>query len=118
MTQGFARLAETIDPLDDRLDGTADHQWDDVLDDVVAIAVGDWANREKPAIRARFQIRSVTPMVVSRPAEKPKRYEALQGAEAAQRRQLPDGPADALDDDIQTLAGRYLANALSEAFCG
>jgi hypothetical protein len=24
MTQGFARLAEGIDPLDDRLDGSAD----------------------------------------------------------------------------------------------
>jgi hypothetical protein len=34
-----------------------------------AIAVGDWANREKPAIRARFQIRSVTSIVVFRPAE-------------------------------------------------
>src|SRR5229473_6107521 len=28
MTQGFARLAEGIDPLDDRLDGSADYQWD------------------------------------------------------------------------------------------
>jgi hypothetical protein len=34
-----------------------------------AIVVGDWANREKPAIRARFQIRSVTSIVVLRPAE-------------------------------------------------
>src|SRR5260370_30426936 len=34
----------------------------------VAIEVGDWANREKPAIRARFQIRSVTSIVVLRPA--------------------------------------------------
>jgi hypothetical protein len=32
-------------------------------------AVGDWANREKPAIRTRFQIRSVTSIVVLRPAE-------------------------------------------------
>ena len=35
----------------------------------VAIAIDDWANREKPAIRARFQIRSVTSIVVLRPAE-------------------------------------------------
>ena len=35
----------------------------------VAIVAGDWANSEKPAIRARFQIRSVTSIVVLRPAE-------------------------------------------------
>jgi hypothetical protein len=30
MAQGFPRLAEAIDPLDDRLDGSADDQWEDV----------------------------------------------------------------------------------------
>jgi hypothetical protein len=33
------------------------------------IAIGDWANKEKPAIRARFQIKSVTSIVVLRLAE-------------------------------------------------
>jgi hypothetical protein len=31
---------------------------------------------------------------------------------------LLDAPAGALDDDIDTLAGRHPANALGEAFCG
>jgi len=67
MAQGFARLAEGIrstiglmDPL--TISGRMSRH-------AVAIAVGDWANREKPAIRARFQIRSVTSIVVLRPAE-------------------------------------------------
>jgi hypothetical protein len=30
MAQGFARLAERIHPLDDRFDGSAEDQWEDV----------------------------------------------------------------------------------------
>jgi hypothetical protein len=36
----------------------------------------------------------------------------------AAQRLTGHAPADALDDDIDTLAGRYPANALGEAFCG
>jgi hypothetical protein len=68
MTQGFAGIAKGIDPLDDWLDGSAEHQWDDV-----SPCYGDrrrrLGNREKPTSRARFQIRSVTSIVVLRLAE-------------------------------------------------
>ena len=68
MAQGFARLAEGIDPLDERLDGSADDQREDIPP---RVGDRDWrlGDREKPAIRARFQIRSVTSIVVLRPAE-------------------------------------------------
>jgi hypothetical protein len=68
MAQGFACLTEGIDPFDDWLDGSPTISGM-MSRHAVAIAVGDWANREKPAIRARFQIRSVTSIVVWRPAE-------------------------------------------------
>ena len=64
MTRGLARLAEWIDPLDDPFTIS-----DTMSRHAEAIAVDDWANSEKPAIRAPFQIRSVTSIVVLRPAE-------------------------------------------------
>ena len=63
MAQGFARITEGIDPLDERLDVAADDQREDIPP---RVGDRDWrlANREKPTIRARFQIRSVTSIVV------------------------------------------------------
>jgi hypothetical protein len=68
MAQGFARLAGGIDPLEIGLTDPPTNSGM-MSRHAVAIAVDDWANREKPAIRAPFQIRSVTSIVVLRPAE-------------------------------------------------
>src|SRR5258708_11352800 len=105
MTQGFARLAEGIDPLDDRLDGSADHQWDDVPP-----RGGDRGRRlgeQREAGHPRAfpdQVCHIDGGFASGGIAQ--RDQDTAEAKAAQRL-TGHGPADALDDDIDTLAGRY-----------
>src|SRR5882762_8698769 len=116
MAQGFARLAEAIDPLDDRLDGSADHQWDDVPP-----RCGD-RGRRLGEQRETGHPRALPDQVghVDRGSASggiAQRDQDAAEAKAAQRL-TGHGPADALNDDIDTLACRYPTNALGEAFCG
>src|SRR5882762_5025470 len=116
MTQGFARLAEAIDPLDDRLDGSADHQWDDVPP-----RCGDRGRRlgeQREASHPRalpYQIGHVDRGFA--PGGIAQRDQDASEAKASQR-VTGHGPADALDDDIDAPARRYPPSALGEAFCG
>src|SRR5580700_10053408 len=115
MAQGFARLTEAIDPLDDRPDGSADHQWDDVPP-----RCGDRGRRlgeQGEASHPRAlpdQVRHIDRGLASGGIAQ--RDQDTAEAKAAQRL-AGHGPADALDDDIDALAGRYPASALGEAFC-
>src|ERR1700688_3316389 len=116
MTQGFAHLAEGIDPLDDRLDGSADYHWDDVPP-----RCGDRGRRlgeQREAGHPRAlpdQIGHVDRGFASGGIAQ--RDQDTAEAKAAQRL-TGHGPADALDNDIDALARRGPANTPGEAFRG
>src|SRR5260370_1411770 len=76
-----------------------------------------WAKHKKPALPrvSQPQVRHTTLGFPS--ARRPQRA-ATPPATTPAKPPPAHRPADALDDDIDTLAGRYPANALGEAFCG
>src|SRR5580704_17550463 len=116
MAQGFARLAEGIDPLDDRLDGPADDQREDVppRGGDRDRRLGEQREADHPRAlpdQVRYIDRGFASCGVAQ------RDQDTAETKAAQRL-TGHGPADALDNDIDALAGRYPANALGEAFYG
>src|SRR5271163_2265558 len=82
-----------------------------------AIASGDWAKRENPSIRARFQIRSVTSiggLASGRVAQGDQGSVRAQGAQ----RLAGDGPTDTVDDNVDALAPSGPVRALGQTFGG
>src|SRR6476659_1994734 len=116
MSQGFARLAEGIDPLDDRLGGSAHDQWNNVPP-----RCGDrgWRLGEQGEASHPCALPDKVGHIDRALASGGIAQGDQDTAEAkAAQRLTGHGPADALDDNIDALAGRYPANALGEAFCG
>src|SRR5258708_15439626 len=105
MTQGFANLAEGIDPLDERFGGSIYNQRDDVPP-----RCGDRGRRlgeQREAGHPRAfpdQVRHIDGGFASGGIAQ--RDQDTAEAKAAQCL-AGHGPADAPDDDIDTLAGRY-----------